>query len=137
MIHHPVNLYIKAIIDSEQSFTRDGFQFFMSELENTDAAAEENTSTTELHQVQFLPTNKTITIDKNTTLREAAHLAGVSVHDRCGGMGACCNCVVTVVEGMDKICEKTVIEDAVFYLDANDRLSCQCKISGDVVLNVL
>ena len=109
----------------------------MSELEKTDSAVEETATQTDLHQVQFLPANKTIAIDKNTTLREAAHLAGVSVHDRCGGMGACCNCVVTVVEGMDKICEKTVIEGAVFYLDANDRLSCQCKITGDVVLNVL
>lgn len=76
-------------------------------------------------------------IDTETTLREAAHLAEVSVHDRCGGMGACCNCVVTVVEGMQNICGKSIVEEAVFYLAAEDRLSCQCRITGDVVVKTL
>ena len=67
------------------------------------------------------------------TLREAAHLLGINVHDRCGGMGACCNCVVTVLEGMENISPKTVVEEAVFYLDKNDRLSCQCTLAGGTV----
>lgn len=89
------------------------------------------------HKVTFLPSGEEIEIDDQTSLREAAHLAGVDVHDRCGGMGACCNCVVTVMEGMDNICGKTIIEEAVFYLDAADRLSCQCRIKGDVVIKTL
>lgn len=89
------------------------------------------------HKVTFLPSGKTLEIDEETTLREAAHLVDVSVHDRCGGMGACCNCVVTIVEGMQNICPKSVVEEAVFYLDANDRLSCQCKITGDVTIKTI
>ena len=88
-------------------------------------------------KVTFLPSGRTIEIDETTTLREAAHLADVNVHDRCGGMGACCNCIVTVVEGETNICPKSVIEEAVFYLDVNDRLSCQCRISGDVTIRTL
>lgn len=88
-------------------------------------------------QVTFLPSGRSIEIDSETTLREAAHLVEVNVHDRCGGMGACCNCVVTVVEGMANICPKTVIEEAVFYLAEGDRLSCQCRITGDVVVKTL
>jgi 2Fe-2S ferredoxin len=88
-------------------------------------------------QVTFLPSGKTIEIDSETTLREAAHLAEVNVHDRCGGMGACCNCVVTVTEGMANICAKTIVEEAVFYLAADDRLSCQCRITGDVTVKTL
>ncbi|MBX2860688.1 MAG: 2Fe-2S iron-sulfur cluster binding domain-containing protein [Vampirovibrio sp.] len=86
--------------------------------------------------VTFQPSGKTMEIDDATTLREAAHLAGVNVHDRCGGLGACCNCIVTVVDGAEHICPKTVIEEAVFYLDPQDRLSCQCKITGDVTVRV-
>jgi 2Fe-2S ferredoxin len=88
-------------------------------------------------KVTFLPSGRTLEIDTETTLREAAHLAEVSVHDRCGGMGACCNCVVTVVEGMQNICGKSIVEEAVFYLAAEDRLSCQCRITGDVVVKTL
>lgn len=91
---------------------------------------------TRMPKVTFLPSGLHIDIDEDTTLREAAHLAGVDVHDRCGGMGACCNCVVTVVEGAEHICKKSVLEEAVFYLDKDDRLSCQCRISADVVVQV-
>lgn len=87
-------------------------------------------------KVTFLPSGQELEIDDTTSLREAAHIVGVDVHDRCGGMGACCNCVVTIIEGAEHICPKTVIEQAVFYLDPQDRLSCQCRISGDVVVKV-
>ncbi len=89
------------------------------------------------HKVTFLPSGKVLEIDQETTLREAAHLVEVNVHDRCGGMGACCNCVVTIVEGAANICPKTIVEQAVFYLDENDRLSCQCRITGDVVIKTI
>lgn len=89
-----------------------------------------------MSKVTFLPAGISTEIDETVTLREAAHAMGVDVHDRCGGMGACCNCVVTVVSGMENICPKTIIEEAVFYLDKNDRLSCQCRIQGDVVVKV-
>jgi uncharacterized 2Fe-2S/4Fe-4S cluster protein (DUF4445 family) len=88
-------------------------------------------------KVTFLPSGQSIEIDSETTLREAAHAVNVSVHDRCGGMGACCNCVVTVEAGAENILPKTIVEEAVFYLDANDRLSCQCRITGDVVVRTL
>lgn len=87
-------------------------------------------------RVRFEPAGLEIEIDAETTLREAAHLLGVSVYDRCGGLGACCNCVVTIVEGMDRITPKNDVEAAVFYLDAQDRLSCQCRLTGDVVVRV-
>lgn len=88
-------------------------------------------------KVTFQPSGKSIEIDSDTTIREAAHLVDVSVHDRCGGMGACCNCVVTILSGMENICGKSIVEEAVFYLDANDRLSCQCRISGDVTVKTI
>lgn len=86
--------------------------------------------------VRFEPQGEELEIDGETTLREAAHELGISVHDRCGGNGACCNCVITVLEGMENICAKSPVEEAVFYLDKNDRLSCQCRLLGNVVVKV-
>ncbi|WP_303675243.1 2Fe-2S iron-sulfur cluster-binding protein [Vampirovibrio chlorellavorus] len=88
-------------------------------------------------KVTFLPSGQSIEIDGETTLREAAHLLNVSVHDRCGGMGACCNCIVTIQEGQENVCPKSVVEEAVFYLSPNDRLSCQCRLTGDVVVKTI
>ena len=88
-------------------------------------------------KVTFQPSGRTVQIDETTTLREAAHIAGVDVHDRCGGMGACCNCIVTILDGAVNICPKSILEEAVFYLDVNDRLSCQCRITGDVTIRTL
>jgi ferredoxin len=90
-----------------------------------------------MHRVTFQPVNVSVEIDSQTTLREAAHLAGVSVHDRCGGMGACCNCVVTIQQGEENLSARTVVEEAVFYLSETERLSCQCTVVGDVELKVL
>ena len=88
-------------------------------------------------RVRFEPSGEELEINGQTTLREAAHMAGVNVHDRCGGMGACCNCIVTVVSGMENICPKSIVEEAVFYLDKDDRLSCQCRLTGDVVVRTI
>jgi uncharacterized 2Fe-2S/4Fe-4S cluster protein (DUF4445 family) len=88
-------------------------------------------------KVTFLPSGQIIEIDEETTIREAAHLLNISVHDRCGGMGACCNCIITIVDGSTNICPKSIVEEAVFYLAENDRLSCQCKLTGDVVVKTI
>ncbi len=88
-------------------------------------------------KVTFLPSGLSVEIDSETTIREAAHEVQVSVHDRCGGLGACCNCVVTVVSGAENICAKSIVEEAVFYLADEDRLSCQCRITGDVVVKTI
>jgi uncharacterized 2Fe-2S/4Fe-4S cluster protein (DUF4445 family) len=90
----------------------------------------------DMAKARFEPSGLEIELDEETTLREAAHLLGIDVHDRCGGNGACCNCVVTILQGMENICEKSIVEEAVFYLDKNDRLSCQSRIHGDVTIRV-
>jgi ferredoxin len=87
-------------------------------------------------RVEFLPTHQSIQIETTTTLREAAHLAGVDVFDRCGGLGACCNCVVKVLNGMDHLNPKTWVEEAVHHLGENERLSCQCRILGEAIVTL-
>jgi ferredoxin len=82
--------------------------------------------------ITFLPADISITVDADITLREAVHLANLSVQDRCGGNGSCCSCSVKVVSGA--VTEKTIVEEAVFYLAENERLSCQCRPLEDVTV---
>ncbi len=85
-------------------------------------------------KVTFQPSGLTLEIEDSISLRDAAHTLEIDVQDRCGGQGACCNCIIVVLEGMEHINPKTHLETPVFYLEENERLSCQCKILGDVVV---
>lgn len=85
-------------------------------------------------EITFLPGGQSIQADDTMTLRDAAHALGVEVHDRCGGMGACCNCIVEIVAGEANLNPKTHLEEPVFYLGPNERLSCQCLPTGAVTL---
>ena len=80
--------------------------------------------------LHFEDNDLTIDADTDTTLRELAKANGVQVFDRCGGNGVCCSCVVTIVSGAEHVTPKSDLEEAVTYMEANDRLSCQCKLTG-------
>ena len=80
--------------------------------------------------LHFEDIDLTIEADTCTTLRELAKANGVTVFDRCGGNGVCCSCVVTITEGMEHVTPKSDLEEAVTYMEAGDRLSCQCKLTG-------
>jgi ferredoxin len=86
--------------------------------------------------ITFLPADICITVPLGTPLREAVHLAGLEVQDRCGGMGACASCSVLIVEGQENTTSPTTAETVVGYLANNERLSCQCKVLGDVVVKL-
>jgi ferredoxin, 2Fe-2S len=86
--------------------------------------------------VTFLPADICIDVPLGTPLRDAVHLAGLSVQDRCGGMGACASCSVHITEGYENTTSLTTAETVVGYLAENERLSCQCKVLGDVVVTL-
>lgn len=88
-------------------------------------------------ELTFLPAQQSLTVDSTLTIREAAHRLGIDVHDRCGGFGACCNCIVAIVEGAANLNAKTQVEEAVLYLGPNERLSCQCRLFGPVTVQTV
>ncbi|MAE60389.1 MAG: 2Fe-2S ferredoxin [Planctomycetaceae bacterium] len=60
---------------------------------------------------------------------------GIEVEHACGGVCACSTCHVYVTEGMEHLSEaeedeEDRVEEAP-GLQANSRLSCQCRIMGD------
>lgn len=69
------------------------------------------------------------------TLLEACEDAGVPMDSACGGF-ACCNaCRVTVLEGLAHV--GPALPEEIPFLDAPDqRLGCQVRASGDLVVRL-
>jgi uncharacterized 2Fe-2S/4Fe-4S cluster protein (DUF4445 family) len=83
--------------------------------------------------VTFLPSNKTIEVDKGSTLLEAAHKGDIYINARCGGKGVCGSCKVKLDKG------KLECEDSPLFDKNKDRgfvLACKAEVIGDVVISV-
>jgi 2Fe-2S ferredoxin len=65
--------------------------------------------------------------------------AGLPIASSCGGNGICGKCKVNVILGADKLSKMT--EEERLCLERNlghpdtQRLSCQCEISGDILID--
>jgi len=87
------------------------------------------------HQVTYEPSGTTAHVPTGTTLFNAAHWAGIPIESTCGGRGTCGKCRVRVVHGH---AERTLADyrHVSEGLDEGWRLSCQCEISEDMVVEV-
>ncbi len=87
------------------------------------------------HQVTYEPSGTTAHVPTGTTLFNAAHWAGIPIESTCGGRGTCGKCTVQVVQGH---AERTLADYRHISegLDEGWRLSCQCEISEDMVVEV-
>jgi len=86
------------------------------------------------HSVTFLPEEKTVFVVGQTTIMEAADLAGVHVNNICGAEGLCGRCKVIVKSG-DVSTEPTMHlsreEIQLGYV-----LACRCVVCSDAVIEV-
>lgn len=82
---------------------------------------------------------KTIDIDNaGRTLLQHFHDNMLDWMHACGGKGRCTTCKVIVVNGMENLEPLTAAELRYVNLKAlksNERLSCQAKVTGDVVVS--
>jgi ferredoxin len=86
-------------------------------------------------QVIFVDEDKSAETAAGKTLLSAALDMGVRISHVCGGDGACGTCRVEVVEGWDNLTPPTP-DETYKELDPPYRLSCQSKITGDVIVKV-
>ncbi|MDH4112340.1 MAG: ASKHA domain-containing protein [Actinomycetota bacterium] len=86
-------------------------------------------------EVRYEPSGTTAHVPPGTTLFNAAHWAGIPIESTCGGRGTCGKCKVQVLEGH---AERTLADyrHVSGGLDEGWRLSCQCEIDGDMVVDV-
>ncbi|MCB9134385.1 MAG: DUF4445 domain-containing protein [Anaerolineales bacterium] len=89
------------------------------------------------HEVQFQPVGKRVNVPAETTLLDAARLAGIDITAACGGEGNCGQCQVVPLTG-----ETTPLNsDEEFLISEKDRaqgyrLACCTKILSDVKVHL-
>lgn len=105
--------------------------------------------------ITFVNQNKTIKVEKGTTLLEAARSAGVVVEAPCNGMGTCGKCKVNIGAGnLDKInyqdnlhkisdeelaegyvlaCQSEVLDDVSVVIESTEKQNKSLKILSDGV----
>lgn len=79
-----------------------------------------------------------VTVEGKAALRLIQE-AGVDWMHSCGGKGRCTTCKMRVLTGSENISTRSAAELKYFAagrLRKDERLACQCRISGDVVAEV-
>jgi Na+-transporting NADH:ubiquinone oxidoreductase subunit F len=86
-------------------------------------------------RVTFADAGKAAEFPAGKTLLSCAIDLGLSISHVCGGDGACGTCRVEVIEGWDNMTPPTP-DETYKELEEPYRLSCQCKLRGDVMVKV-
>ena len=91
-------------------------------------------------RVRFRREGLEVEVPPDTTILEAARLAGAPEGDRCGGVCACSTCHVYVVRGFESTSEiedeEFDILDKAFDVRMTSRLGCQAKVHGDIEVEI-
>jgi ferredoxin len=91
-------------------------------------------------KITFLPSGTSIEVHEGVTLFNAAPRADVAIPSQCGGRCACALCRIEVIEGAEFLSPLAWDEEEhlgnSFHL-TRERLSCQCRVFGDVVVKVV
>jgi uncharacterized 2Fe-2S/4Fe-4S cluster protein (DUF4445 family) len=99
------------------------------------------------YRVSFLPSGGSGEVDEGTILRDAARLFGLGVETICGGQASCGKCKVRILDGADEergthsglshLSPPSAAElhrAARGQLRPDERLSCQARVQGDLVV---
>ena len=75
--------------------------------------------------------------DETKTLLRHLQDNGIDWMHACGGKGRCTTCKVTIKEGIEHFQPLTLAEERYFRegaLVAGERLACQAKVTGDIII---
>ena len=86
----------------------------------------------ETYNVTFLPEEKTIQIDKNATIMEAAEKASVHINSICGGNGVCGKCRVQVKNGKTRADKNSIAYLSPDEIKDGFLLACQAKVEDNM-----
>ncbi|MBN1837325.1 MAG: DUF4445 domain-containing protein [Spirochaetales bacterium] len=84
--------------------------------------------------VTFKPHGKTVTVEANTTLLQAANEAGITINNLCGGDGICGRCKMIVHEGhvSSKVSAKLTREE----IQQGYVLACMTPVNDNLVVEI-
>lgn len=81
--------------------------------------------------------NQQVSVAPQATLMEGLKQAGLPVASSCRGEGVCTKCRVQIIAGAENLSPPTDLELLAYeteLLPAVWRLSCQCRVLGDVTV---
>ena len=101
----------------------------------------------ESYTVIFLPSGLKVMVEEGSSLQAAARAIGENIETICGGRGSCGKCKVRIIEGFEQDIKSSIAHLAPlteaeknysnsYGLLPDERLACQAKVSGDVVVFV-
>lgn len=89
-------------------------------------------------KIYFKKNYPPLDIDSSSSLMDGLRNSGMPVASSCGGEGICGKCRIDIILGhnnLSPINDKEEILRARQNFTANQRLSCQCFVLGDVTLD--
>jgi ferredoxin len=94
------------------------------------------------HPVRFVQGDAewNVDVEPGTSLLDAARICDAPVQTLCNGIAACMQCKVRIIEGGESLSSPEALEKDrignIFHI-TGERLGCQAKVSGPVVVEVL
>jgi uncharacterized 2Fe-2S/4Fe-4S cluster protein (DUF4445 family) len=85
-----------------------------------------------MFKVKFLPDEKEVGVQGETTLMEAAQNAEVHINNLCGGKGVCGKCRVKVINGKTRADEHSISLPSKEEIVEGYVLACQAKVDADM-----
>jgi Uncharacterized metal-binding protein len=86
------------------------------------------------YSVTFLPDNKQVEVDSNSTLLTAAAKAGVIINSLCGGDGLCGECRLQVINGKAMADKNAISFFSKDEIEHGFVLACRTKVEDNLVL---
>lgn len=86
-------------------------------------------------RIRFAKHRSELTVAKGANLMRSLLAADIPVASSCNGDGVCGKCRVRVLEGRENLSPESDLETHLrerYELDANERISCQAQVHGDV-----
>lgn len=88
--------------------------------------------------IKFFKNRPSISVTSGSNLMKGLRAHGVPVASSCGGVAVCAKCWVRVVDGAEHL-SAPGSEEKALHLNhdraADERLSCQAEVHGDVTLD--
>jgi ferredoxin len=88
-------------------------------------------------RIHFLPSGRSVRVERGATLHDAVRRAGLPIASACGADGVCARCAVEVAEGGDRLPPESPEESdlkARNRVAAHHRLACRVAPTDDVTL---
>ena len=86
--------------------------------------------------VTFLPNNKKIEVESNTTLLQAAEKAGIIINSLCGGEGLCGECQLQLVSGKAMADKNTIGLFSKNEIENGYVLACRTKVEDNLTVMI-